>query len=210
MFCRRFIKCNDSSEFCFLSWSSQIKAQLQRPELVISCQASIGNNLVRFFFQTPLKPCSWEVWNQSYLLPHQSENPLNSSLKQVSLCCPGARCTPATMSCSSLISRQQKQHQQMVSGQEKGETQKPHRQWPVKNFSSWKVNNLLLLWTFPYRLQCMSLVHQDTVRDISWNQLWYKSKNPLLKYLALNLNIEYLEATTEQSSAVRESSSYFL
>lgn len=46
------------------------------------------------------------------------------------------------------------------------ETQKPHRQWSVKNFSSWEVNSLLLLWTFPYRLQCMPLVYQDIVRDL--------------------------------------------
>lgn len=106
----------------------------------------------------------------SHLLSPQSQNPLNSSLKLVSLCCPGACCTHAIMSCLSFISRHQKQFQQMLSGQEKDETQKPHRQWPVKNFTSWKVNSLLLLWTFPYRLQCMSLVYQDTVRDISWNR----------------------------------------
>lgn len=148
------------------------------------------------------------MWNQSYLLPPQSQNPLNSSLKQVSLCCPGACCTHAMMSCSSLIPRQQKQFQQTVSGQEKGETQKPRRQWPVKNSSSWKVNSLLPLWTFPYRLQCMSLVYQDTVRDISWNQLSHKPKNPFLKYLALNT--AYLEATTEQPLVIRERSSCLL
>lgn len=54
----------------------------------------------------------------------------------------------------------------------------------------------------------MSLVYQDTVRDISWNQLSYKPKNPFLKCLALN--IDYLEATTEQSLVVRESSSYLI
>lgn len=148
------------------------------------------------------------MWNQSYLLPPQSQNPLNSSLKQVSLCCPGACCTHAMMSCSSLIPRQQKQFQQTVSGQEKGETQKPRRQWPVKNSSSWKVNSLLPLWTFPYRLQCMSLVYQDTVRAISWNQLSHKPKNPFLKYLALNT--AYLEATTEQPLVIRKRSSCLL
>lgn len=122
MFCRRFIKCNDSSEFHVYSCPSQNKPQLQRAELVRSCQASTEKNPARFFFRSPGSPAVGSV------KPPQSQNPLNSSLKQVSLCRPGVCFTHAIMSCSSLIPRQQKQFQQMVSRQDKGETQKPHRQ----------------------------------------------------------------------------------
>lgn len=59
MFCRRLIKCNDSAEFylfLFLPNQSTVTEQ----ELVISCQASTGNNPARFFFQATLKPYSWK------------------------------------------------------------------------------------------------------------------------------------------------------
>lgn len=70
-----------------------------------------------------------------------------------------------------------------------------------KNFSSWKVNSFLLLWTFPCRLQSTWLAYHDAVWKISRKQVSYKPKNNFGNTWHWT---SYLEATTEQSLVIRE------
>lgn len=118
---------------------------------------------------------------KSYLLPPQCQDPLNFSLNRcrcaVRELLLAACCTQAIMPCSSIIPGQHKQFQQRDSLNRGKVEHKSHADNDLsKNFSSWKVNSFLLLWTFPYRLQSMWLVYRDAVRKISWKQVSYKPK----------------------------------